>query len=89
MLEAGVGGGHGVGVEGLDGFGDVDGGGAGGFDVGPCADGDGGEEGCAEGPAFFGGEEFDGLAVDVGLDLAPEGAACSAAAEADAVDGDV
>ena len=41
----------------------------------------------AEGAAFFGDEDFDGLAVDAGLDFAPEGAARSAAAEADGGDG--
>ena len=73
----------------VDLLGDVNGGGAGGLDGGPVADADAGEQGCAEGATFFGGEEFDGVAVDVGLDLAPERAARAAAAEADAGDGDV
>ncbi len=68
--------------------GGADGGVAGGFYGGPGVDAGAGEEGCAEGSAFFGFEELDGVVVDVGLDLTPEGAAGAAAAEADAFDGD-
>ena len=41
--------------------------------VGQASDAGSGEQGGAEGSAFFGFEEFDGVAVDVGLDLTPEG----------------
>ena len=53
--------------------------------VGQASDAGSGEQRGAEGSALFGCEEFDGVAVDVGLDLAPERAARAAAAEADAL----
>ena len=69
-------------------LGDADGGGAGCLTEGHAPTPTPGEQGCAEGSAFFGGEEFDRVAVDVGLDLPPERAAGAAAAEPDAFDGD-
>src|SRR5581483_5868149 len=82
FAEAGVGCGHGIGVLGGDGGGGADGGVAGCGDGGPGVDAGAGEQGCAEGSAFFGFEDFDGVVVDVGLDLAPERAARAATAEA-------
>jgi len=76
-------------VFGGDGLGYADGCGAGGFYGRPCSDTGSGEEGCAEGSALFGFEKLYGVAVDVGLDLTPERAACSAATETDGFDGDV
>src|SRR5579875_3742630 len=79
---------HDVGVLRGDSLGGADGGLARGFDGRVGVDAGSGEEGCTEGAAFFGFEKFNGVVVDVGLDLAPEGAAGAAAAEADAVVGD-
>ncbi len=50
----------------------------------PDAGADARQEGGAERRAFFGGDDFDGLAVDVGLNLAPERRARASAAEPDA-----
>ena len=54
---------------------------------GHASDAGSGEQRGAEGSALFGFEDFDGVVVDVGLDLAPERAASAAAAEADFFDG--
>ena len=67
-----VGFGHGGGVLGSDGFCGADGGFAGSGDGRPGVDTCAGEKSSAEGCAFFGFEQFDGVVVDVGLDLAPE-----------------
>src|SRR5580658_3204848 len=87
FAEAGVGLSHDVGVFGGDGGGGADGGFAGGGDGGPRSDAGSGEQCGTEGSAFFGFEDFDGVVVNVGLNLAPERAAGSAAAEADLFDG--
>jgi hypothetical protein len=62
-----------------DGFGDSYGGGAGCLDAGPRSDAGSGEQGGTEGSAFFGFEQLYGVAVDIGLDLSPEGASGSSA----------
>jgi hypothetical protein len=79
---------HGFGLLRGNGLRDADGCVTRGFDRGPGADAGSGQEGCTEGSAFFGFEEFDRVAVDVGLDLTPERAAGSATTETDAADGD-
>jgi len=73
----------------LDLAGDVYAGSAGRFHAGPCADGNAGEQRSAERATLVGRKQFDGVAVDVGLDLLPERAARAAAAEADAGDRDL
>jgi hypothetical protein len=45
-----------------------------------------GHQRAAEGSALFGGEHFDGMAVDAGLNAPPQGAARAAAAQPDAAD---
>lgn len=67
-----------AGVKRGDGFGlgidarcDANGGRAGRVDGWPDAGADGGEKCCTEGRAFFGFDDFDGLAKDVGLNLTP------------------
>ncbi len=89
FAEAGVGVGHGVGVFRRDGGGGADGGFARGGDGGPGVDAGSGKQRGAEGSAFFGFEDFDGVVVDVGLDLSPERAAGASAAEANLIDGDL
>ena len=73
---------------GFDALGDGDALGAGGVEIGPVAGADTCHEGCAVGSTFFSGEDFDGVAVNRGLDLTPEGSARSASAETDAGDRD-
>lgn len=55
---------------------------------GGVIDADGSEDGSAEGGAFFGAHTDAGNAVDVGLELSPEGAARGAAGEACEADAD-
>ncbi len=83
-----VGLGHRGGMSRSDGLSGADGGLTGSFDRGPGTDAGAGEEGCTEGTAFLGFEEFNGVVVDVGLDLPPERTAGTTATEADAVVGD-
>ena len=68
---AGVEGDDGGGI-GIDARGDSNGGVAGLVDGGPHAGADASEKGRAVGGAFLGFDDFDGVAVNVGLDLAPE-----------------
>src|SRR5438876_5778255 len=91
LAEGGVRGVEGDGGGGLrsDAGSDADGGGAGSVNRGPQASADASEEGSAVGRAFLGFDDFDGVAVDVGLDLPPERRARASAAQAYAGDGDV
>ncbi len=57
--------------------------------AGPRGDADRGQQRRAECAALLGGEQFHRLAVDIGLDLAPERAARSASAETDLRDGNL
>jgi hypothetical protein len=59
---------------------------AGFVEIGPVARAYAGHQCAAECAAFFRGQHFDGLAVDAGLNLAPERAARAAAAEANGAD---
>src|SRR6202034_2329756 len=61
---------------------------AGGIEVRPVPRPDACHQRAAEGAAFFRREDFDGLAIDASLNLAPERPARSAAAEAHSADGD-
>ncbi len=88
LAVAGVGLFHGGCVVGFYRGGYADGRGAGSFYRRPCVDAGSGEQGGSEGSAFFGLQDFDGLAVDVGLNLTPEWTACAASAEANALDRD-
>src|SRR6185437_10338167 len=56
------------------------------FNGRPLAHADSSEQRRPEGSAFIGGQQLDGLAVYVGLDLPPERAARTAATETDACD---
>ena len=58
-------------VLGTDARGDADGGCAGSVNRGPQASADASEEGSAVGGSFLGFDNFDGAAVNIGLDLAP------------------
>src|SRR5437660_1898518 len=72
-----------------DARGDADSAGAGGFDRGPQATADACEQGGAVGRAFLGFNNFDGVAVDVGLDLPPQGRERASTTEADAGNGHI
>src|SRR5437763_3949317 len=85
---AGVEGGDGCGL-GIDARGDANGGVAGGVDGRPQAGANASKDCRAVGGAFFGFDDLHRVAIDVGLDLAPQGGARAAAAEADAGDGHV
>src|SRR5437879_5654785 len=85
-----------AGVEGSDGSvlrtdarGDANRRGAGGFHGGPEAGPNAGKKRCTVGRAFFGFDDFDGVPVNIGLDLPPQRSARSATAEADAGNGHV
>src|SRR5580698_5949006 len=78
---------HGSRIFGLDGLGDLDRSGAGGFDARPCADADTGQQRCAKRATLLGRQQLDWTAVYVGLDLPPQRPAGAAAAEADTFDG--
>ena len=53
-------------------------------EIGPVARAHAGHQRAAKRAAFFGRQDLDGLAVDAGLDLAPQRAARAAAAQANA-----